>query len=241
MRVGRSSAITPLRWVAVLCSGLALTGCSTFHELTTPGETTRGYVETRNSQGETVYRRERVVSPLAAPAEPDPRSGTSPSLLNPSEPMGVAPTATNASGQAPAEEGRADAFFSAELAAAKGYGQIGIAIGKETWSFMDLRGGVSLFFGSETYAGFDLGARAKMKFGLLSPFVGLGGYLGDTKSCSTQNFVETCDKKFLSAAFTEVGVFIWALTLFYRNYSIEEAGRKVPTTYSIGLGYTHRF
>ncbi|MEZ4873361.1 MAG: hypothetical protein R2827_14205 [Bdellovibrionales bacterium] len=65
---------------------------------------------------------------------------------------------------------------------------------------LELRAGVSAFNSDMFYLGFDGGIRVR-PFEKLSPFVGLGGYLGDAKECESKyigggEYLESCEKFF---------------------------------------------
>ncbi len=113
--------------------------------------------------------------------------------------------------------------------------------------YMQPRIGASMFFSEkEMYGGFDLSGRVHLPIGELIPFAGIGGYIGDTKKCyylegrpqSEANYV--CDKKFLSAGYTEVGLNYKFLEIFWRNYNINRAGISIPTDQFLGIGIVIR-
>ncbi|MBX9768878.1 MAG: hypothetical protein K2X47_16515 [Bdellovibrionales bacterium] len=231
----------------LVCSFFSLCACSTLLEVTSPDNTALGYEKQKNEKGEEVYRRERVVFPGGsaltptqpqAPLQPLPTQPIYPpdKPLPPMESQPVLDTQTNKP-----DESSSGWFVSGELAVAEDYKQFGVDLGKEVLPVLDLRGGFAFFSGNDFYSGFDAGARAKVRVGFFEPFVGLGGYVGDLKTCSTVGFVEVCEKKFLYAGFTEVGASFWRISLFFRNYNIEEAGKKIPAAHSYGIGYIHRF
>jgi hypothetical protein len=232
----------------IALSSAAVVSCSTMHEAFSPSDSTSGYQQKTNEKGETVHRRERDLrdAPIATPLAPAPVATPVPLARTPSPQAQTnfqdetqSPYYNSENALSPRES--SGYFVGGELALAENHGQLGVSVGKEIWSFVDLRGGASLFFGNDAYAGFDLGARAKLPLGNVTPFIGLGGYIGDVKKCVRDGFVEVCEKKFLSAGFTEIGLFLWDISVFFRNYNIEEAGKIVPSAHSFGIGYTARF
>lgn len=252
--------------VFLLLSLFVMSGCSTLMEAASPGDSSQGYQKYQNEKGEEVFRRERLVLPEVArlgpaqplvPLQPAPTLPVQPSPTPPRPPTepGLAaqrareetqdpkssslPEASQAPGALPQEPH--NWFFSADIATGQDFMQIGAGLGKEVFPFLDLRGGFAFFSGNDFYSGFDIGARAKLKIDFFEPFLGVGGYLGDLKACSTQGFVEVCEKKFLYAGYTEVGASFWRISLFFRNYNIEEAGKKIPGAQSYGVGYIYRF
>lgn len=88
--------------------------------------------------------------------------------------------------------------------------------------------GVSFFSSDKLYFGGDIGLRAYFPW-QVSPFIGLGGYLGDSKKCTLQNIssglaVETCEKFFLATLYPELGIQMLAgenfkLAIYVRDYS----------------------
>ena len=96
------------------------------------------------------------------------------------------------------------------------------------------------FFSSERqlYAGCDGSVRLQVPQLAISPFAGLGAYIGDIKKCtiSTTTYIEECEKKFLIAGYTELGLSYSVLQLFWRNYNINRAGVEIPSDQFWGLG-----
>lgn len=231
-----------------------------------PRETTTNYVETKNASGETVYRRDRYVGPSLAPyptptpyptpvpAPPlssAPVAGVPVSAAPISEPLVSTPSGPNnlvvkthapvqlADAPPTPEEEKARKRFGlgAELSSDSKRTHLGVMVLGD-FDFVEAKLGLSLFKGSnDWYAGFDLGARPKIQFDHFALFGGVGIYGGDTKSCTIQNSIESCEKKFLYAGYVEAGVYLWSLSLFARSYNIQEAGKTIPSDTFYGVGF----
>lgn len=250
-----------------LCLLSLSSACSTLSESISSSESTAKYEKTRGENGETVYRRTRVLSP--EPAEtPESERFDRPIYVapvdlptsNPSSSPYVASSLPPSSADLQnlekmrAEERRAliadaadspnvltEVYLPLEFNAGNGHGHIGVGLGFELLSILDLKGGISLFSGREIYSGFDAAARLKYKIGFVTPFVGIGGYAGDSKNCSTKGLVELCEKRFLFAGYTEMGLGLGGFHFNYRRYAIEDAGIELPVSTLWGVGYNLQF
>jgi hypothetical protein len=87
---------------------------------------------------------------------------------------------------------------------------LGIHGGLEISKNLMARLGASLFFSEgQGFAGFDGSLRYHILPNDIKPFIGLGGYAGDSKKCYreynnlTGRYDEICEKKFLYAAYLE--------------------------------------
>jgi hypothetical protein len=227
--------------ISLAASALLLVGCSTLFESVNPNDTTTGYQATTNKNGETVYRRERYVGPPYSTPAPTPFPTPEPT------PWPVASSLDARSSEAPlpnpsetsldGEKTKPGLGLGVELSSDSQRFHLGAMIIGEI-GFVDAKLGLSLFSGArDLYAGFDLGVRPKYEFGHYAVFAGLGVYAGDTKNCTTDNYVETCEKKFLYAGYAEVGVYLWNISLFARSYNIEEAGKRIPSDTFLGIGF----
>lgn len=219
----------------LLCGSI---GCSTLGEMTSSTDSSTGYTKTKNSDGETVYRRTEPAhidysppidryEPLQPIALSSSAESTTSSAAHTSPP---APTLTN------------NFFGSLEAASTEGHLHLGAHLGYSVNPYFEPRIGVSIFGSKDLYAGVDLSARANLPLGVLKLFTGVGGYLGDTKKCATAfnpylgRYEETCEKKFLSTGYVEAGIEVGAFSVFVRDYNIERAGLSIPTPLFYGIG-----
>lgn len=240
---------------------LAFAGCSTLFEAISPNDTTTGYTQAKNSSGETVYLRNRYVGPTPTPTatpwayptpEPTPYSTPEPRPKIESSDLG-SEGGSHGYVETKKVTDVKDHPLAAEDEGSKSRGPgLGLEMGVNEkhfhlnamllhrFGFIDGKLGFSLFkSGDDLYAGFDLGARPRFAIveDRFSVFAGVGAYAGDTKNCTTQYNVESCEKKFLVAGYLEGGIYLWNLSLFARRYAIEEAGRRVPSDIFYGVGF----
>lgn len=249
--------MTPFKLGFALSLAAVLCGCHTVLEAVSPNDTTTGYRKTTNSNGETVYQRERYVgpsyggpgplptpTPLPTPiptpfpvvVEPAPLLGTEPVqdnnlVVRRAEPVQLSDTAKSDSVWA---RGWA---FGAEASSDSKRAHVGALVFKEL-EWVEAKAGISLFSADkDLYAGFDLGLRPMLKIADdVSIFGGAGVYGGDAKRCTYDNSIESCEKRFLFAGYLEAGVYLWNFSLFARSYNIEEAGKKIPSDTFLGIG-----
>lgn len=219
----------------LLCGSI---GRSTLGEMASSTDSSTGYGKTKNSAGETVYRRTEPVhiaySPPADRYEP----------LQPiafySSTDGAVSSAEHSS--APSPTLSSNFFGSLEAASTKGHLHLGAHLGYSVNPYFEPRIGLSFFASKDFYAGVDLSARANLPLGVLKLFTGIGAYVGDTKKCETAFnpslgcLEETCEKKFLSTGYIEAGVEVGAFSVFVRDYNIERAGLNIPTPLFFGIG-----
>ncbi len=201
---------------------LLFTGCTTFYESTQIGHQ-QPYIKTTNEKNEEVFRQINPVSNNLLITNP----------VN-SNPVNFQET-TSVSEKPNNEKSILVGYIDA--AKSTNHFHLGLHAGFLINPFILPCFGVS-FFNSDhdTYAGFDLSTRLIFSNLAVSPFVGLGGYAGDTKNCEKKNNVEICDKKFLYAGYTEAGIEFSHFNIFYRNYNINRAGISVPSESLIGAG-----
>jgi hypothetical protein len=234
-----------LRVVVFLVLSSLTSGCHSLMEASDPSDSTSGYRETKNASGETVFVRERPVSswapaPLPAPIAAPPSSIGSgaprTALASPENGVSRPPPLVNSlSATSPLRTG-------IEAALTDGHAHLGLHAGLNSSPYFEPRIGLSLFASKDLYAGLDASLRLRMPLGELKPFVGLGGYLGDTKECGmgwsveTGRYEEICVKKFLSAGYAEAGLEWGHLSVFVRDYRLTRAGLHVPTKTFVGLG-----
>ncbi|HRK09190.1 MAG TPA: hypothetical protein PLZ57_15580 [Pseudobdellovibrionaceae bacterium] len=225
--------------IGILLGLIVLTsGCNTLMEASNPRDTTSGYRETKNAEGETIYVRERPVSswmpePLPTPsATPTPIAPTS--SYEKSAPT-TPPIANSLSATSPVRVGL-------EAALTDGHAHLGVHGGLNNSPYFEPRIGLSIFASKDLYAGVDASLRVRLPIGELKPFAGLGGYLGDTKECGmgwsaeTGRYEEICVKKFLSAGYAEAGIELGHFSIFMRDYRLTRAGLHVPTKTFVGFG-----
>ncbi len=215
---------------------ILLSSCHTMMEATSLSAPTIGsYQSTENQKGETIYRSSQPA--YSAPVTPG---------------IAISPAYSYSSSEESASSSSAtSSLFSGNsgingfIEAAKDHDQFHMGI--HAGGFMDNdvlmpRGGLSFFSsGSETYWGFDVSMRAYYRTESIQPFLGLGGYGGDTKKCYYQNsgtgkLEQICEKNFLYAGFAEVGLHYQWFEIFWRDYNISRAGIQVPSESSWGIG-----
>ncbi|MDX9731325.1 MAG: hypothetical protein RBT63_06100 [Bdellovibrionales bacterium] len=217
-----------------------LIGCHSLMESASPYDRGSGYKKTTNEHGETVYRRTQPVAPAPIPiVSPTPY----PTYIQPEPVKPVASSNTSSDN---------GLNLHLELATTKGHLHIGAHIGFQVTSVFEPRLGLSFFSSdtfrsgesSELYAGVDLSSRFYWPgLSTFRPFVGIGAYFGDTKQCVEERNPhtwireETCEKKFLSAGYAELGFELAQWTVFMRNYSIIRAGINIPSDFFLGVGY----
>ena len=226
--------MTSLRILFLICSSLTILSCSTIQEAMDPKDTTFGYVEIKNKDGETVHQRKRVIESELTPIENEVvNSNTKAQALQKEK------KAPSNNQEAISPNGEQKTFMVFDLSGGDGHIHTGIGIAHNALEALEIRGGASLFNSKELYAGLDLSARAKLPMKELTPFVGLGGYGGDSKSCEEKNvdsrLEEHCEKKFLFALYLEAGVRFNNYALFTRKYSIDEADISLPVKYLWGV------
>ncbi len=232
------------RRVSKLYSLFALTVLATgCHSLM---ESSSDSYKTTNQDGETVYRR-------TTPAYGTPYYPPTPHPRYPvySQPIVIAPssdsTASKPSAGASADAAKVSDEPSrgsghVEIAWVDGHWHLGGHVGYNVYDWLMPRIGASMFISKDVYLGFDLSTRFIAPLGYFKPYVGIGGYFGDTKSCSrryntTFGYTEdVCDKKFLTAGYGEVGVEFGQASIFVRDYRLMRAGLSIPTDIFIGLG-----
>lgn len=228
-----------MKQTILICNLIFLVGCSTVFESTDP-YTTTPYLDSKNTQGETIYTRREYRDPMMYSTAPDyynqsiqeeesSETKSTTMTLPPKLPLPI---------EAPkASEPGMGFGFGFEYAAGDGNHHVGVNFNGATGEWLQARGGVSFFVSKDTYAGFDLALRAVPLKKELKPFAGIGAYIGDTKTCKVSTFdVDVCEKKFLSAGYGEIGISYRNWSLFYRDYNITRAGLDVPTDYFIGIG-----
>jgi hypothetical protein len=232
-----------------------ISGCNTLLEVASPSDTSTGYRQTKNSKGQTVYRRERYVAP--AYAEPEPTPIPDPVYLpvyadepvqdnhlveTRAEPIQLSDSHRYS---APAAQPSVDNNWALGTEVSSDGKRTHLALEVfRRFDWLELKIGGSLFRAdTDLYAGFDVGLRPTLQIvDHVSLFGGAGLYGGDTKSCSySPSGIEECEKKFLYAGYVEAGVYLWNLSLFARSYNIEEAGKAIPsdTFYGVGLRTTY--
>lgn len=217
--------------ILVLTCSLFLSSCNTMLE--SNYKTVLSSTTEKNSKGETIHKTKEVPNPfLLLPttnSNPPYRSLNDPGFDNSPSPSSAAKEPSNAKG-----------FI--ELANEKNNLHLGLLFGAPfANNFFMGRFGVSLFSSEkEIYAGFDGSVRLQIPESTFSPFLGVGAYYGDTKKCtsSASSFVEDCEKKFLFAGFTEIGITYSAVQVFWRNYNISRAGITIPVEHFWGLGFS---
>jgi hypothetical protein len=232
-----SPQLFKLRFVIILSLILFNTACNTLLEASNPRDTTSGYRESKNAEGETIYVRERPVSswmpeplppPMATPTPLAPTSGYDKSAPMP-------PSANSLSATSPIRVGL-------EAALTDGHAHLGLHGGLNNSPYFEPRIGLSIFASKDLYAGVDASIRLRLPIGELKPFAGLGGYLGDTKECGmgwsaeTGRYEEICVKKFLSSGYAEAGIELGHFSIFMRDYRLTRAGLNVPTKTFVGFG-----
>lgn len=231
-------------------------GCQTLSTSSTVHQESYQY---KNADGETVTRTIEVKrNPVYTDSWRDPAPTPTPVVLTPVRPinkntgvLSVAPTdpSTNGTVTKPESQEKTSSGFtgSLEVAMTSGHVHLGAHAGIGFVNWWDLRLGVSAFFSKDVYTGFDLSTRAYVPFEWkIRPYVGLGLYFGDSRSCYTESLggglsVEICDKKFLSAGYGEAGLDLGGFHLFVRDYNITRAGLSVPAETFYGIGVTTRF
>jgi hypothetical protein len=217
------------RILALFCS-LFLSSCHTMME--SNYKTILSSTTEKNSKGETIYKTKEVQNPFLLLPTTHSISNNDQSFYNPPSP---APETT--------EPSNAKGFL--ELANEKNNLHLGLLYGAPfANNFFMGRFGVSLFSSEkEIYAGFDGSVRLQIPQAAYSPFLGAGAYYGDTKKCtsSSNSYVEDCEKKFLFAGYTEIGMTFSNLQLFWRNYNISRAGITIPVDQFWGLGLSFPF
>lgn len=223
---------TLLRTISlVLGTALSCTlGCNTLTEMNSMHDSSSGYSKEKNAAGETVYRRTQV-SPAYRPFSPIEENAQPIALIHKqADPVAL---------RVPS-----DFFGALEASSASAFEHLhlGAHLGYSMSPYFEPRLGVSFFASKDFYAGFDLSARAILPLGKVKPFLGIGGYAGDTKKCSygfnpnTGLREESCEKKFLSTGYVEAGIEAGSLSVFVRDYSIERAGLMIPTPLFFGIG-----
>lgn len=256
------------RQIVLLISFCLLTACNTLMEVVQPGDTTMGYEKTVNQDGETVYHRELTRNPgypSSALNDYRPPASDAHESIPPNFPLPPLvgsnlnsnpnfhannstqselsdPNQTYDFKSTPKEKATSDAMsVIADFSAGPGHTHIGFHLGFAIESFFQPRIGTSLFHSKQPYWGFDASARFFLPLMSLQPFLGLGLYLGDTKSCHTQwnqntyQYDEICDKKFLGAAYSEAGIRYRIFSVFMRNYRINRADLDIPTDHFYGI------
>lgn len=218
-----------------------LLACSTMFESTDPWANTP-YEVSKNEAGETVYTRKQYTGPVYHEKTPNyfeqsirlseaaaPKKEAVYGLPLPESEVSIEPKDS--------KDLSLIGGLGLEYAAGDNNQHLGVHIFGSPSEWLQIRGGFSLFLSKDVFAGFDLSVRLMPIDAEVKPFVGLGGYLGDTKKCVRTAFeVETCEKKFLEAGYAELGLSYKNFFLFYRDYSIKRAGLSVPTDYFIGIG-----
>lgn len=219
----------------LLCGSI---GCSTLGEMASSTDSSTGYSKTKNSSGETVYRRTEPVHTAYSPPV-DRYEPLQPIALH-SSTDGAGTSA--ASSSAPSPTLSSNFFGSLEAASTSGHLHLGAHLGYSVNPYFEPRIGLSFFGSKDFYAGADLSARANLPLGALKLFTGIGGYVGDTKKCATEfnpylgRLEETCEKKFLTTGYVEAGIEVGSFSVFVRDYNIERAGLNIPTPLFYGIG-----
>ena len=221
-----------------------VSSCTTLLESTSPIQNQPTYQRTKNSSGETVYRQQHFQpTPNPTPtnaiqpifSNDDRYSNTSEVHMSPNQ------NSSSLSSQSETDNHNWVGYF--EGASTTGHLHLGLHGGYQINDYLQPRIGTSFFFSEkDLYGGFDLSARAIAPIGEIKPFIGIGGYLGDTKKCyylegqpqTEANYV--CDKKFLTAGYTELGATYKFIEIFWRNYNINRAGLNIPTDQFFGIG-----
>ncbi len=213
----------------------------------------------KNADGETVTRTIEVKrNPVYSDSWRDPAPTPTPVVLTPvrttENNVGVlsavpAEPATNDAIRKHESQEKLSSGFSGslEVAMTSGHVHLGAHAGIGFVNWWTLRLGVSAFFSKDVYTGFDLSTRAYVPLEWkIRPYVGVGLYLGDSRSCQSESLggglsVELCDKKFLSAGYGEAGLDLGGFHLFARDYNITRAGLSVPAETFYGIGLTTHF
>lgn len=197
---------------------LVCTACSTMSENFLETNNGGDYIETSDKYGNTVYRRHRILPPPSL-ATSTSSSSTIPSsnLLEDSlqliSLLQTPPTTTihSLTSELPPAETEKDSSvaFTASLFGAKDTMNTDIAI---EYRKDNLSGdvGLSLVGSDKIYMGFSSMARLQLDTDV-SPYLGFGVYLGDSKTCSYTNLgggykEEICDKYFLTSLVSEAGL-----------------------------------
>lgn len=219
-----------MKYLTFTCLFL-LTSCATFNEAIDPNDSTLGYTESKNDKGETVHVRKKVKGSYNPPVQ----NITPTPILNTASQSDD----TSSTKKDPFEFGDESGGY-LEFSGGDGHIHMGVGLSGELGNNVDVKGGVSLFSGENSlYTGFDLAGRFKLKINGLTPFIGAGGHIGDSKKCSESyengQIVETCEKKFLSALYSELGVRRGSFAAFYRVYLIDEADIELPIKYLWGF------
>lgn len=216
---------------------LLFSGCTTFIESTQWGGPPN-YKQTKNSQGETVYRETKSAPTYSSPVI-YPVYNPVNSISDSHSTLSASPAPHTAS----IENSSSNLFGYIEAANSDQNFHLGLHAGYLFNDYFITRLGTSFFSSNhELYGGFDLSGRAIYKVGFVTPFAGLGVYVGDTKKCFTQEASNgsgqetVCDKKFLYAAYSELGIEITFINIFWRNYAISRAGISIPQDQLYGIG-----
>ena len=218
-----------------------LQSCATVSELVDPNDQVLGYKKVETEEGKTEFKRKRLID-----------DGLDDALLieevvpDLQEPLMV----KKEFAEAKSEDAKPDlkkkvgrSGFVFETALHDEYLHIGPAFRFELDDNpFTFKLGVSLFSTQQaTYAGFDLGSRWNIyRFGDVEPLVGVGLYAGDRKECEDTfedgEFYEECTKSFLTATYLELGLRIKDVTIFAREYGINDAGIEIPVKRFLGIG-----
>lgn len=186
---------------------LTLSGCSTVAEVLIEGSSPTEYSKTTDSSGNSMYVRQRVLSPSEDFFRP------SPLLYSPIDFSSVADEASFANTVNAENSVAIDGEISNSLAVSISANE-NTANGDLSFEWLNeyMSGGVGIAFVSsdKSYFGFNAGVRAHFPW-TVSPFVGVGLYGGDSKTCTYENLGygyqnEICEKYFLMAVTADAGI-----------------------------------
>lgn len=225
--------IETIRCFIFLILLLTQAACSTFLEAVDPNDSVGGYRATQDEQGYTKYVRKRVVTPKPPPF-----------VLEVEGHRPESKPAESLASSASDIDGHLGVFLSRSSKA--GVTHLGLSLDIQTHENLTLSGGLSVFASDKLYLGFDGIVRVHMNR-KITPFVGLGLYLGDSKRCQTYYQgglpIEECEKYFLTSLYPELGVSFdldgVKVLVFARDYSnIDQNVRdKATTIYGMGLQF----
>ena len=185
--------------------------CSTFSEFLSEDDEPYNYKKTTDQKGRVVYKRRRVIKPKKIE---EPRANIQVS--------GVVKDST------PSKERSYKVVF--DIAQGKDLLHMGGGLAFNLSEYFRLIGGVSIFDAHKVYAGFDIKGEIYKQIGRVAPYLGVAGFLGDSKKCRLaydnfqDEYIESCEKTFLKASYLELGIRYDHIGFFIRNYQIEDAG-----------------
>ncbi|MCB0415185.1 MAG: hypothetical protein KDD50_12680 [Bdellovibrionales bacterium] len=249
-----------------------LSGCSTAMEMTSSNDSALGYTPIKTSEGATKYVRQRNLSqerrrqllydsflqtsrPPLQPIKAEVEKPSAPDTAKLKAEDQNANNETNngadkISMKSPPPSIHSPLNLSTFLAASSQskVTHMGVAIDIDKNDSLQFSLGVSFFDSDKFYLGFDGIARLQLFNTFISPYIGAGVYLGDSKKCQYSydyfgDQIETCEKYFLSTLYPEVGMKFRVnqndILIFYRGYSqIDQSYRdKASEIYGVGVTF----